>query len=61
MSLSAQKRFSPINLLNGQVGKICNVISLTMYVHHNKFSTILRGLNATVYSIDTLTLTQKAG
>jgi len=32
-----------------------------MYVHHNKFSTILCGLNATVYSIDTLTPFQKAG
>lgn len=50
-----------INSLNRHIGKLCNLISLTMYLGHNKFSTILCGLKATLFSIDTLTPFQKAG
>jgi len=32
-----------------------------MYLGHNKFITILCGFKATLFSIDTLTPTQKAG
>jgi len=32
-----------------------------MYVRHNRFSAILCGLKATLFSIDTLTPTQKVG